>query len=596
MRHTGHAAASGGSAVIEVGRGRDAGSRGLEPRGPEARGGEPRDPQARGAPDAGVRIARRVHDGGLVERILARVQNDVGPERYARYFQNQACVGLHDGRLEVTVPTGFVADLIVRRFGESLRHAAVAELGAEGSTIELKFRIDRGAFAGAQTMASPAPAGVGAPPIGDRAGGTEAPVRAGAAPADGLSARGSRPRSASSALRYRLEEFVVGESNKLAFSAAERVADPAGPRAFSPLFIHGPCGMGKTHLLQGIAARWKERDPRATVRSTTAEQFTNEYVTAVRTGRLDAFRKAYRGVDLLCIDDVQFLTNKTSTQGELLHTFDAIDLDGARVVLASDEHPRQIARLSAALVSRFMSGMIVKLDPPEPALRERIVTTLAERRGLRLERGAAACVTAEYSAAAGSSVRDIEGALTRIEALIRLLPEGESSGAIGVALVRRALGVNGYGGGYGGGGHGVASGFAGGPRRPIRLETIREEVCRALRVDPSDLLGRGRHKRVVLARTVISHLARALTTMSYPEIARAMGRPNHSTIVTACKRIEGQMARGESPDPGTGTGGGSDAGSDLAGMTLAQLCDALKACVLRVAWGPGSANGAGGAA
>lgn len=591
MRHTGHAAASGGSAIIEIGRG--AGARSAEPRVAESRAGA-EDPGARGGPESVARSARRAPDSGAVERILRRVRSDVGPERYARYFEHQARVGFEGGRLDVTVPTGFVADLIVRRFGESLRKAAVAELGAEGSTIELKFRIDRGAFAVAAGHAGFAPAGAiagGAGVNGDRAGGMEAPARAGPAlPGDAGPARPFRPRGGLSAPRYRLEEFVVGESNKLAFSAAERVADPAGPRAFSPLFIHGPCGMGKTHLLQGIAARWKERDPRATVRSTTAEQFTNEYVTAVRTGRLDAFRKAYRGVDLLCIDDVQFLTNKTSTQGELLHTFDAIDLDGARVILASDEHPRQIARLSAALVSRFMSGMVVKLDPPEPALRERIVTMLAERRGLRLERGAAACITAEYSAAAGASVRDIEGALTRIEALIRLLPEGESSGAIGVPLVRRALSVN--GGGYGGG-NGAASGFAGGPRRPIRLETIREEVCRALRVDPSDLLGRGRHKRVVLARTVISHLARALTTMSYPEIARAMGRPNHSTIVTACKRIEGQISRGESPDPGTG----GDSGSDLAGMTLAQLCDALKACVLRAAWGPGcgGANGAGGA-
>lgn len=507
-----------------------------------------------------------------VERILSRVAADVGQDRFERYFRNQARVGVCEGRLDVTVPTGFVADLIGRRFGESLRRAANAEFGTDKHPVEVRFRIDRGAFAEAQaacTHAEPA----GGAPIG--VSNLSPRARPAAEPAE--ASRVSRPRAAG-ATRYRLEDFVVGEANKLAFSAAERVADPGEARAFCPLFIHGACGLGKTHLLQGIAARWRERDARATIRCLSAEQFTNEYVAAVRAGRLDAFRKSYRGVDLLCIDDVQFLTNKNSTQGELLHTFDAIDLDGARVVLASDEHPRQIARLSAALVSRFMSGMIVRLDPPEPALRERIAVALAERRGLRLDRSAAACLASEVAAAGGTSVRDIEGALTRVEALVRLLPPGDAGAAVGVGLVRRALGA----GANGITGHAIPAG----PRKPIRLETIRDEVCRGLRVDPSDLLGRGRHKRVVLARTIISHLARALTTMSYPEIARGMGRPNHSTIVTACKRIEGQIARGDSPDLA-----GGDAAPELVGLTLGALCEALKASVLRSAWGAGGNSG-----
>ncbi len=530
--------------------------------------------------------ARPGSDRETVERILTRLAEEVGPERYARYFQNQTRLGLENGRVDVTVPTGFVADLIGRRFGESIRKAASTELGggADGTGVQVKFRVDRGAFVQGGGN------GDGASALGARRGD---PGGITGAPADRRGANGARPASLSGAphaLRYRLEDFVVGDSNRLAYSAAERLADAAGARSFSPLFIHGACGLGKTHLLQGIAARWRERDPRAVVRYTTAEQFTNEYVAAVRAGRLDAFRKSYRGVHVLCIDDVHFLANKTSTQGELLHTFDAIDLDGARVALASDEHPRQIVRLSSALVSRFLSGMVVRLEPPEPALRERIVVRLAERRGLRLDRAAVACIAGEFASAAysgagqGPSIRDLEGAITRVEALSRLLPEtrdaGAGAGAIGVAHVRRALGLS-----------DSASGPNGrGPRRPVRIDTIREEVCRALRVDGAELMGRGRHARVVLARSVIAHLARALTTMSYPEIARAMGRPNHSTIVTACKRIQGQMERGQNPDFGSG---GADVAPELAGLTLSGLCDVLKASVLRTAWGPGITNGNG---
>src|SRR5262249_7964579 len=143
------------------------------------------------------------------------------------------------------------------------------------------------------------------------------------------------------------------------------------------------CGLGKTHLLQGVARRLQEVRPSAVVRYTTGEAFTNEYIAAVRagSGKCEQFRRAYRGVGLLCIDDVHFLANKQATQGELLHTFDAIDLSGARVALASDEHPRMVRSFSEALVSRFMSGAVVKLDFPERELRERMILAIAGRRG-----------------------------------------------------------------------------------------------------------------------------------------------------------------------------------------------------------------------
>jgi chromosomal replication initiator protein len=436
-----------------------------------------------------------------------------------------------------------------RKFRESILRAAREEFDA-GRPIELTFSVDRGAFAPAGSAEGPAAR-------------ADTPV---AAPARPPTERGSH-----AGLRYRLEDFIVGESNRLAFTAAERLAERECPASFSPLFIYGACGMGKTHLLQGIAHRYRERNPGAHVVYIPAEAFTNEYIAAVRTGRLEPFRKTYRGVGLLCIDDVQFLSNKNATQGELLHTFEAIGLDGARIVLASDEHPRRVRALSAALVSRFMAGMVVRIDPPEPALREKIVGRLAERRGLRLDPAAAALIAARSGGTGqglGGSVRDVEGVVTRVEAMCRLLPELAQGERIGLVLVRKALGLD----------EGASPVFNR-SRRPIRAEQIIEEVCRTLRVEQVELLGRGRHKRVVLARTLSAHLCRQLTTMSFPEVARALGRPNHSTVVTACKRIAEQIARDDGLNLGT------DGCPELHGLTIRTLVDQVRDDILRGAPG-----------
>lgn len=489
-----------------------------------------------------------VAGGDPGQRILDRVAERSGAAGFGGHLAQQTRAKLEGRRLVVSVPTGYVAQLIESRFGSQLVEAAAEELarqGSEGAGVELVVRVDTAEFGG-ETMAP-------------RAVARAAPVQRGV------------PAPGGPALRYRLEDFIVGEANRLAFTAAERMADPDSPRTFSPLFVHGACGLGKTHLLQGVAQRFRERRPRANVRYLTAESFTNEYVTALRHGRLESFRKAYRSVELLCLDDVQFLTNKTATQAELLHTFDEIDLSGAKVALASDEHPRHVRKFSEALTSRFMSGMVVRLDPPDPALREKIVAHLASRRGMVLEPAAINLLAARGVGQQGS-VRDLEGVLMRLDALSRLLPgTSGAGGAIGLVLVRKALGLGGDGEGA----------WTNGARRPIRIDTIIDEICRTLHIQLNDFVGRGRHKRVVLARAMTVQVARELTTLSYPEIARAMGRPNHSTIVTAHQRIRRQIEAGARPQDGdwSGAGGGVEA---LKGMTIGELCEQVRRDIQRL--------------
>lgn len=469
-------------------------------------------------------------------RILDRLQREVGQDGFNRYFEHQTKVRVDGNAIRVTVPTGYVAEVIGKRFGDSIRKAASEELGS--TSVDVSYRVDGAAF-GTPGRAAPL-----------------RPVRP-AAPVD-------------LAPRYTLDEFEVGEPNRLAFAAALKLTEPDCPRSASPLFIHGPCGVGKTHLLRGVAQRMRDAGVAGVV-YTTAEAFTNEYVMAVRTDKVDAFRRRYRGVKLLCVDDVQFLQNKSGTQTELLHTFDAIDLGGARIVLASDEHPRRVQKLSESLVSRFMAGMVVRIEPPDAALRSRIVSRLAHQRGLTLDSAGASLIAARCgSGGATPTVRDIEGVLTRIEALLAL-PGASRPGPIGLVLIRRALGLP----------EGDSPGAPPArPVRPVRMARVIEEVCRVLRVEATELYGKGRHKRVVLARSVCATLGRSLTTMSYPEIARALGRPNHSTVITAVQRLQKQMEANVDLNDFIGTDA-TGLAEELAGLTLRTLADQIRHDILR---------------
>lgn len=497
-----------------------------------------------------------------VEGVLRRLSAHVGADGVERYFKHQTRLALGPGRLDVTVPTGFVAELIGRRFGTSLLEAAREELSRvdadAAGKVEVSFHVDGSSFGPSGRVAGARESGRD-PEAAERAG-----RRAGdTAPS---SVRGSGRGATSVAglpCRHRLSDFVVGNSNRMAHAAAVRLAAKDCPKAYSPLVIHGSCGLGKTHLLQGITSAFRENHPGGRAVYTTAEAFTNEYIAAIKSGRVEQFRRGYRGVDLLCIDDVHFLASKEGTQSELLHTFDALSLTGARIVLASDEHVTRVMKLSKQLVSRFLAGMCVRLDHPEPDLREKIVERFAQQRGLRLD-PAAVRLLARHGVGPtglGGSVRDIEGDLTRVAAVAEVMPAllGEG-GVAGLTLVRQALGVTEDGTG------------AGRPiRRPIRADQIVDHVCLALRVPRDELAGRGRHPRVVLARAAVAYLARTMTTLSYPEIARALGRPNHSTVVTAFQRISARVEAGEIVDPE-----GSMGLADVASTPLRDLLESMR--------------------
>ena len=494
-------------------------------------------------------------------RITQRLAESVGARRYSMWFDRTAKFEYDDQsrRLDVAVPNRFVAEWIGRNFGENLRHAARHEVG-EG--IDLRVRVHPELFETAGTVAAIAAGGVataggsGGSVVSEVTSGSPGSVAMGIRPGHRQTHPGPAPapapgRGAQSmgqgplALRHRLEDFIAGPSNELALAAAVRMTEDELTSAHT-LFLHGGCGLGKTHLLQGICARVLERDPGARVLYATGEQFTNEFLVAMRSNRIEPFRKRIRALDLLAIDDVHFLANKQATQQEFLHSFDSIELGGARVVLASDSHPRLIRQFSEALISRCIRGMVVEIVEPDTATRAQIVRVLAQRRGIPLldtvvEVIAKRCV---------GSVRELEGTLAKLHALASLSQQRRNSAPGNTD--------NAMGGGPGAQGasmgmtivepvghtlinHLFDSQAREGPRRVVRFEHVQEVITGQLQVTRAQVLSGSRHHSVVLARALIAYLCRQMTTLSFPEIAAALGRKNHSTIITAAQRLQKQL-------------------------------------------------------
>ncbi len=459
-----------------------------------------------------------VAEKSVCTRIADRLSDSIGTRRYSMWFDRSVRLHYNDqhDQLEVAVPNQFVADWVGKNFKDALHDAALAELG---KSVGLRLRVEADLFGSGDADHSDRP--------------KHAAIRV--TPEKRPTTLG---REVPSPLRHRLDDFVVGPSNELAFSAANRlVLDEEA--AVNPLFIHGGCGLGKTHLLQGICQRMLAVNPKTRVLYTTGEHFTNEFLAAMRANKIDRFRKKIRRLDLLAVDDVHFLANKQATQQEFLHSFDAIELGGARLVLASDSHPSIIKQFSEALVSRCVRGMVVQVHQPNKDMREQIIRKLSARRRLSLQDNAAQLLAGRCS----GSVRDIEGMMTRLHALAMLSTKqdsqrgdqtdgrrGDNSAQVGHALIEKLFQTD----------------YGRHRKEAVRWETILNTVAQQLCIDRKQVLGSTRHQRAVFARSLAVYLGRQMTMMSYPEIATAMGRRTHSTMVTACQRVEKQVAENRS--------------------------------------------------
>jgi len=451
------------------------------------------------------------HDPRLAKLALAIAQR-VGQQRFNVWFDNSTRLGLTQEGLEITVPNEFISEWIGRNFAQPIQEAASEVLGY---SPPLRFTVSPQLFG--EATVTRGQTGCRAPcgsPGGARKGGNGSDNDASAAVAhiagDFIGQR-IQPSRAPVQLRYNMSGFVTGPSNKLAYEAAERVARNPGAE-YNPLFIHGSCGVGKTHLLQALCARFMEHHPAGRWQYLTAEQFTNEFITAMRSHQLDTFRRKFRELNLLVIDDVHFMARKSHTQEEFLHTFNAIEAAGRQIVMASDSHPKLFHDFSEPLINRFVSGMVVRIDPPNYSMRLEILRRLAAGAGLSLPDDALGWIARHVT----QNVRELEGAITRVVAHVHV-----SGRQPDLALVQEAL-----------------SDVQRHLTEPLKPEHIVAAVCQYFGIEQKDLISSRRHRTLSLARSVAMYLVRKTGRMSFPEIGALLGKRNHSTVISACRRVD----------------------------------------------------------
>jgi len=316
---------------------------------------------------------------------------------------------------------------------------------------------------------------------------------------------------------HSFERFVIGPGSRFAHAAALAVAELPG-EAYNPLFLHGPPGLGKTHLMGAIAGYMRGHHPELTVHYTTAERFTNEFVAALRTEGPERFKERYRGLDALLIDDVQVLEGKPRTEEEFVHTFNALFAAGKQIVLSSDRPPGALSRLEQRLRDRFDWGLTVEMEPPDLRTRVALLWRFANDAVEQLPEPA---VLQEIAARVPGNVRRLEGALTRVLAVSSVFDE-----PLAGAALRRALPAP-----------EVPSGAAPGSVSAPSVAAIQEAVSAVLGVPRSALLSGQRTPRVARARQLAMFLARELTPLSLAQIAREFDR-DHSTVLHALKAVE----------------------------------------------------------
>jgi chromosomal replication initiator protein len=315
--------------------------------------------------------------------------------------------------------------------------------------------------------------------------------------------------------RFTFDQFVIGDSNRLAHAAALAVAEMPG-LAYNPLFICGPPGLGKTHLLHSIANYIAEHGGGLTARYTTVEAFTDHFVQALQRGDLETFKAVYRGVDVLLVDDVQFLQAKAKTEQEFFHTFNALHQAGAQLVLTSDRLPRDLDALEDRLRERFEAGLVCDIQPADRATRLTILRKRVAQDGVDAEPEALELIADRVT----TNIRALEGALIRVVAF----------GSLTGRPVTAELASEVLAGLY--------------PELKPRAHTVREiqeQTCAAFGVTMEDMLSSSRAQPVAFARQVAMYLARELTDATLPQIGRAFGK-NHTTVMHACKRTAERIA------------------------------------------------------
>jgi len=468
---------------------------------------------------------------------LGELQVSLSPANFETWLRDTAIVEVDDNRFRISVPNGFANDWLESRY-RSLISQTLARI--VGYSVQVEFVIgpapeapisDAGNAGEADGLAfepapSPRPAAAG-----PKAGGNG---RGGQVMGPGRPAPGSAQSAASQQVRveptrvggeggttylnprYTFANFIVGSANRLAHAASLSVAERPG-HAYNPLFLYGGVGLGKTHLMHAIGNQVIAKFPRKRVVYATSEKFTNEFITSIQQGKIDEFRSRYRRIDVLLIDDIQFIADKERTQEEFFHTFNAIHEDGKQIVLSSDRPPKAILTLEERLRSRFEWGLIADLTAPDLETRIAILRAKAEEGAVPITSDVMEFIARKVI----SNIRELEGALNRIVAYA-------SMGAMPISIELAQA---------------VLSNVLYNPKkRQITPERIAKAVSEYYGVGMDALRGQKRDKAIVMPRQIAMFLMREETDVSLLRIGAELGGRDHSTVLHACDKITRESA------------------------------------------------------
>lgn len=416
------------------------------------------------------------------DEALEYIQQKVPKQVFDTWFLPVQVDRVENSTVYIGVPNKFFGEWLDTHYGTLLAEA-VTTAGA-GEPLTVAFVIREKTTASAAELQPAAQGGKVQPPLKPRRGIVLNP-------------------------KYTFRNFVVGAGNQFAHAACMAVAEQPG-QTYNPLFIYGGVGLGKTHLLNAIGNHVAEqRDLR--IAYLTTEQFTNEVINSIRYDKMMDLRKRYRHIDMLMIDDIQFLVGKERTQEEFFHTFNALYEGHKQIVLSSDRFPKDMPDIEERLRSRFEWGLIADLQPPDVETRIAILRKKSEDEGVKLPED----VIQFLSTTMKSNIRELEGSLVRLGAYASLTGQ-----VINLDLAKNVL-----------------RDLIGDKKKVVAMDDIQEAVCAQFHVKLAELKSRRRSKTLVHPRQIAMYLCRELTDASYPEIGRQFGGKDHTTIIHACRQV-----------------------------------------------------------
>ncbi len=429
---------------------------------------------------------------------LGELQVSLSPANFETWLRDTSLLEVDGARFRIAVPNGFAKDWLETRY-RSLISQTLARI--VGYSVQVEFVVSA-------VAAAPAADDEERPttPVAERSPQVRLePTRV-----------GGEGGATSINPRYTFANFIVGSANRLAHAASLSVAERPG-HAYNPLFLYGGVGLGKTHLMHAIGNQVIAKFPRKRVVYATSEKFTNEFITSIQQGKIDEFRARYRRIDLLLIDDIQFIADKERTQEEFFHTFNTIHEDGKQIVLSSDRPPKAILTLEERLRSRFEWGLIADLTAPDLETRIAILRAKAEVGALPITSDVIEFIARKVV----SNIRELEGALNRILAYASM-----GATPISIELAQAVL----------------SNVLYNPKKRQVTPERIARAVADYYGVPMDVLQGQKRDKAIVMPRQIAMYLMRAETDVSLLRIGAELGGRDHSTVLHACDKITRESA------------------------------------------------------